>query len=76
MAVQTIVAIVTDENLRVNHQCFSKRLVLLTFINDITVHNNTKIIYDHPGDFGGNAHRGTRSHSIQSFGGPLHIKIA
>ena len=25
--------------------------------------------------FGGNAHRGTRSHSIQTFGGPFHSKM-
>ena len=28
-----------------------------------------------PGDFGGNAHRGTRWHSMQRFGGPFHSKI-
>ena len=28
-----------------------------------------------PGDFGGNAHRGTRWHSMQSFGGHFHSKI-
>ena len=28
-----------------------------------------------PGDFGRNADRGTRWHSIQSFGGPFHSKI-
>ena len=28
-----------------------------------------------PGDFGGNAHRGTRWRSMQSFGGPFHSKI-
>ena len=28
-----------------------------------------------PGDFGGNAHKGTRGHSMQSFGGPFHSKI-
>ena len=27
-----------------------------------------------PGDFGGNAHRGTTYHSMQSFGGPFHSK--
>ena len=27
------------------------------------------------GDFGGNAHRGTRWYSMQSFGGPFHSKI-
>ena len=27
------------------------------------------------GDFGGNAHRGTRWHLVQSFGGPFHSKI-
>ena len=31
---------------------------------------------DLPGDFGGNIHRGTRSHSMQSFGGPFNSKIA
>ena len=25
-----------------------------------------------PGDYGGNAHRGTRWHSMQSFGGPFY----
>ena len=29
-----------------------------------------------PGDFGGNAHMGTRSHLVQSFGGLFHCKIA
>ena len=29
-----------------------------------------------PGDFGGNAHRGTRWHSMQSFGGLFHSKKA
>ena len=28
-----------------------------------------------PGDFGGNAHKGTRWHSMQSFGGLFHSKI-
>ena len=28
-----------------------------------------------PGDFDGKAHRGTRCHSMQSFGGPFHSKI-
>ena len=28
-----------------------------------------------PGDFGGNAHRGTREHLKQRFDGPLHSKI-
>ena len=45
---RTLVAIFNDENLRVNHQCFPKRRVLLmNFIyefNDTTVHNNTKMI--------------------------------
>ena len=27
------------------------------------------------GDFGGNVHRGTRLHSMQSFGGPSHSKM-
>ena len=30
---------------------------------------------NYPGDFGGNAHRGIRWHSMQSFGGPFHSKI-
>ena len=40
-----------------------------------------KVIFDakfsrfFPGDFGGNAHRGTRWHSMQSFDGPFHTKI-
>ena len=28
-----------------------------------------------PGDFGGNAHRGTRQDSMQSFGCPSHSKL-
>ena len=27
------------------------------------------------GNFGGNAHRGTKSHSMQNFGCPLHSKM-
>ena len=29
-----------------------------------------------PGDFGGNAHRGARWHSMQSFGGPFQVILA
>ena len=29
-----------------------------------------------PGDYGGNAHRGTRCHSMQSFDGLFHCKIS
>ena len=33
------------------------------------------LFVDPPGDFGGDAHRGPRYHSMQSFGGPFHSKI-
>ena len=30
----------------------------------------------HAGDFGGNAHRGTRRDSMQTFGGPFQVILA
>ena len=52
--------------------CFSGVIISIRsfflFQNDVSSSNI-------PGDFGGNAHRGTRWHSMQSFGGPFHSKI-
>ena len=47
MLVPTVAAIVTDENLRENYQCFPKPPSVFNevycFLNNTTVHNNTEI---------------------------------
>ena len=35
----------------------------------------SRVSYGIPGDLSGNAHRGTKWHSMQSFGGPVYSKI-
>ena len=51
-----------------------KRLKIHEVLLDLSAHRseNQK---EYPGDFGGNAHRGTMWHSVQGFGGPFHSKI-
>ena len=56
--------------------CWMK-LIHILFVMAIIqgVPEKATCLWKHPGDFGGNADRGKRCHSMQSFGGPFHIKI-
>ena len=47
----------------------------LCFVSMAVSHLPHILAHDFPDDFGGNAHRGTRWHLMQSFGGPFHSKV-